>query len=92
MDFVTGLQTTFNKNDVIWVMVDRLTKSTHFIPIRIDFSLAKLTKVYIRDVVKLHRVPTSILSVRDPRFTSQFQMSLQKSPGTKLDLCTTHHP
>ena len=68
MDFVTGLPTTFNKNNAIWVMIDRLTKSAHFIPIRTDFSLAKLTKLYIRDIVKLHGVPTRIVLDRDPRF------------------------
>ena len=92
MDSMTALLTTFNKNNVIWVTVDRLTKSAHFIPIKIDFSLAKLTKLYIRDIVKLHGVPTSIVLDRDPRFTSRFWVSLQKFLGTRLDLSTTHHP
>ena len=92
MDFVMGLSTTFNKNNAIWIIVDCLTKSTHFIPIRTDFSLAKLTKLYIRDVVKSYRVPTSIVSDRDPQFTSRFWMSLQKSLVTRLDLSTAHHP
>ena len=70
MDFVTGLPTTFHKNNVVWVIVDRLTKSAHFIPIRMDFSLAKLTKLYIKEIVRLHGVPSSIMSDRDPRFTS----------------------
>ena len=66
MNFVTGLQITFNKNNVIWVIVDLLTKSAHFIPIKTDFSLAKLTKLYIRDIVKLHGILASIISDRDP--------------------------
>ena len=70
MDFVTGLSTSFHKNNAIWVTMDRLTKMAHFIPIRIDFSLSKLTKLYIREVVRLHRVPSSIVSDRDPQFTS----------------------
>ena len=66
MDFVTRLLTMFNKNNAIWVIVDRLTKFAHIILFRTDFSLEKLTKLYIRDVVKLHRVPTSIVLDRDP--------------------------
>ena len=92
MDFVTGLPMTFNKNNAIWVIVDRLTKSAHFIPVRTDFSLEKLTKLYIRDIVKLHGVPVSIISDRDPRFTSWHWVSLQKALGMRLDLSTTHHP
>ena len=60
MDFVTRLWTTFHKNNVILVIMDQLTKTTHFIPIKMDFSLAKLTKLYVREVVRLHRVPSSI--------------------------------
>ena len=54
MDFITGLATTFNKNNAIWVIMDRLTKFAHFIPVRTNFSLAKLTKLYIRKIVNLH--------------------------------------
>ena len=92
MDFVIGLPTTFRKHDAIWVIVDRLTKSAHFIPIRTDFSLAKLSKLYIKEVVKLYGIPLSIMSNRDPQFTSEFWISLQKTLGTRLDLSTAHHP
>ena len=61
-----GLPITFDKNNVIRIIVDHLTKSAHFIPIRIHFSKAKLTKSYIIEVVKLHRVHSSIVSDRDP--------------------------
>ena len=87
-----GLPTMFSKNNVIWVVVDRMTKTAHFIPVRIDFSLAKLAKLYIRDVVKLHGVLSNIVLDRDPQFTSRFGVSLQKSLGTRLDLSTTHYP
>ena len=72
MDFVTGLPTTIRKHNAIWIIMDRLTKAAHFILIRIDFSLAKLSKLYIKEVVKLHGIPSSIMSDRDPRFTSKF--------------------
>ncbi|KAG8502829.1 hypothetical protein CXB51_000475 [Gossypium anomalum] len=72
MDFVTGLPLTLKKKDAIWVVIDKLTKSAHFIPIRMDYSLDKLAELYISEIVRLHGVPLSIISDRDPRFTSRF--------------------
>ena len=60
MVFVMGLPMTFHKHNAIWVIVDLLTKSTYFIPVKIDFLFAKLSKLYIKEVVELHRVPFSI--------------------------------
>lgn len=92
MDFVTGLPRTRNQLDAIWVIVDRLTKSAHFLPIRTTFSLDKLAKIYIREVVRLHGVPVSIVSDRDPRFTAKFWESFQRAMGTQLKLSTSYHP
>ncbi|RZB86561.1 Transposon Ty3-G Gag-Pol polyprotein [Glycine soja] len=78
--------------DSIWVIVDRLTKSAHFIPINIIFSLEKLTTLYISEVGRLHGVPSSIVSDRDPRFTSRFWESLNRALGTKLRLSSAYHP
>ncbi|KAG8499244.1 hypothetical protein CXB51_005775 [Gossypium anomalum] len=72
MDFVTGLPLTPKKKDAVWVLVDRLTKSAHFIPVRTDYSLDKLAELYIAKIVRLHGVPMSIISDRDLRFTSRF--------------------
>ncbi|KAA3472322.1 DNA/RNA polymerases superfamily protein [Gossypium australe] len=72
MDFVSGLPLTSTKKDSVWVIVDRLTKSAHFIPVHTDYSLQKLAKLYVAEIVRLHRVPVSIISDRDARFTSQF--------------------
>ncbi|KAG8485712.1 hypothetical protein CXB51_019030 [Gossypium anomalum] len=72
MDFVSGLHLTPSKKDSVWVIVDRLTESTHFIPVRTDYSLQKLAKLYVTEIVRLHGVPVSIISDRDPRFTSRF--------------------
>ena len=69
MDFVVGLPLKKRKHDSIWVVVDRLTKSAHFLPIRTDHSLDKLAGLYINEIVRLHRIPVSIFSNRDPRFT-----------------------
>ena len=79
MDFVVGLPKTPRGLDSIWVVVDRLTKSAHFIPINIRFSLEKLTSLYISEIVRLHGVPSSIMSDRDPRFASRFCESLNKA-------------
>ena len=72
MDFVVGLPMTRRKHDSIWVVVDRLTKSAHFLPVRTDYSLDKLAELYIREIVRLHGIPISIISDRDPRFTLRF--------------------
>ena len=92
MDFVMGLPRTSKGNNAIWVIVDRLTKTAHFIPIKEDFSLDQLARIYIKEVVRLHGVPTSIVSDRDPRFTSNFWKGLQKALDTQLNFSTTFHP
>ncbi|KAL0445246.1 UNVERIFIED_CONTAM: Transposon Ty3-G Gag-Pol polyprotein [Sesamum latifolium] len=92
MDFVVGLPRTLRKHDAIWVIVDRLTKSAHFLPIRQGDSLDKLAELYVAEIVRLHGVPVSIVSDRDPRFTSRFWGSLQRALGTKLHFSTAFHP
>jgi hypothetical protein len=72
MDFVTGLPPSWTKRDAIWVVVDRLTKSTHFILVNVRDSMKKLTRIYTQEVVRLHGVPSSIVSDGNPRFTSRF--------------------
>lgn len=92
MDFVVGLPRTSNGNDSIWVIVDRLTKSAHFLPMAITFSLEKLALLYIKEIVRLHGAPVSIVSDRDPRFVSRFWKSLQKAMGSELRFSTAFHP
>ncbi|KAK5839433.1 hypothetical protein PVK06_008221 [Gossypium arboreum] len=92
MDFVSGLPLSVSKKDAIWVVVDRLTKSAHFIPVRTDFSMDKLAELYVSQIVRLHGVPISIVSDRDPRFTSRFWKKLQDALGTKLHFSTAFHP
>ena len=72
MDFVVELPLRGRKNDSIWVVVDRLTKSAHFLPVRIDYSLNKPAELYIKEIVQLHEIPISIISNRDMRFNSRF--------------------
>ena len=90
MDFVTGLPRTSQGLDTVWVIVDKLTKSTHFLPIRINYSMERLAQVYIQEIVKLHEVPESIVSDRDLKFQSRFWRSLSEAMGTKLQLSTAH--
>lgn len=92
MDFVTKLPKTPNGSDTIWVIVDRLTKSAHFLPIREKDKMGKLTQIYLKEIVRLHGVPKSIISDRDSRFTSRFWQSLQEALGTRLDMSTAYHP
>ena len=92
MDFVVGLPLTRRKHDSIWVVVDRLTKSAHFLPVRTDYSLEKLAELYIKKTVQLHVILVSIISDRDLRFTSRFWGKLQEVLGTRLNFSTTFYP
>uniref|UniRef100_A0A2N9IPW9 Reverse transcriptase n=1 Tax=Fagus sylvatica TaxID=28930 RepID=A0A2N9IPW9_FAGSY len=92
MDFVSGLPRSPKGHDAIWVIVDRLTKSAHFIPIQMNYSLDQLAQLYVEEIVRLHGIPVSIVSDRDPCFTSRFWKSLHKALGTNLNFSTAFHP
>ena len=92
MDFITKLPRTSRGNDTIWVIVDRLTKSAHFFPMKETYSMDRLARLYVDEIVSLHGVPLSIVSDRDSRFTSRFWQSFQKAMGTRLNLSTAYHP
>jgi hypothetical protein len=92
MDFVVGLPKALSGQDAKWVIVDRLTKCAHFLPIKITDSMDKLAELYVWEIVSLHGVPISIVSNRDPWFTSRFWEKLQSAMGTKLNFSTAYHP
>lgn len=92
MDFITGLPRTRSQYDSIWVIVDRMTKSAHFLPVRTNFSAEDYARLYIQEVVRLHGAPVSIISDRGTQFTSQFWRSFQKGLGTQVNLSTAFHP
>ncbi|GJY79361.1 putative reverse transcriptase domain-containing protein [Tanacetum coccineum] len=92
MDFINKLPRTSSGHDSILVIVDRLTKSAHFLVVREDFKTEKLARLYINEIVARHGVPVSIISDHDSYFTSRFWQSLQKALGTRLDLSTSYHP
>jgi hypothetical protein len=72
MDFITSLPTTSRKYDSIWVIIDRLTKLAHFLPVKIKYSTVKLAKIYLERILSLHGVPKTIISDRGPQFVSKF--------------------
>ncbi|GJX01780.1 putative reverse transcriptase domain-containing protein [Tanacetum coccineum] len=92
MDFITKLPKSSQGYDTIWVIVDRLTKSAIFTPMRETDSMEKLARMYLKEVVTRHGIPVSIICDRDPRFASNFWRSLQKALGTNLDMSTAYHP
>ncbi|GJX24173.1 putative reverse transcriptase domain-containing protein [Tanacetum coccineum] len=92
MDFITKLPKLSQSYDTIWVIVDRLTKSVIFIPMREIDRMEKLARMYLKEVVTRHGIPVSIICDRDPRFASNFWRSLQKALGMNLDMNTVYHP
>nr|GEV70936.1 reverse transcriptase domain-containing protein [Tanacetum cinerariifolium] len=92
MDFITKLPKSSQGFDTIRVIVDRLTKSAHFLPIRENDPLDKLARLYLNMIVARHGIPVSIICDRDGRFTSNFWRSFQKAFGTDISMGTAYHP
>ena len=88
MDFITGLPRTHSGYDSIWVVVDRLTKVAHFMPVKTTYTSAKLAKIYMTRIVCLHGVPRSIVLDRGTQFTSKFWKQLHETLGTRLEFST----
>jgi hypothetical protein len=92
MDFITGLPRTKSGYDYIWVVVDRLTKVAHFIPVKTTYTSAKLADIYMKRIVCLHGVPKSIVSDRGTQFTLHFWKQLHESLGMRLEFSIAFHP
>ena len=92
MGFVTHFPRTVWKHDAVWVIVDRLTKSVHFLAVRMTFTLEEFCRLYMREIVRLHGVPVSIVSDRDLWFTTHFWKSFQRAMGTQLMMSIVFHP
>ena len=92
MNFITKLPRMNGGLDTIWVIVDRLTKSAHFLAIKESDNVEKLSQPYIKEILSRHGVPISIISDRDPRFASKFWRSLHASLGANLDMSNAYHP
>ncbi|GKC84006.1 putative reverse transcriptase domain-containing protein [Tanacetum coccineum] len=100
-EMLKGLDTQFERKEdgglmkkdiALYVIVDRLTKSAHFLAVCEDYKTKRLAILYINETVARHGVPVSIISDRNSHFTSGFWRSLQKALGTQLDLSTAYHP
>jgi hypothetical protein len=92
MDFIVGLPCTQAGYDSIWVIVDRLTKVAHFIPVKTTYAGAKLAELYMSRIVCLHGVPKKIMLDRGSQFTSKFWEKLHESMDTKLNFSSAYHP
>ena len=91
MDFIVGLPRTQSGYDSIWVVVDRLTKVAHFIPVKTNYSGTKLAELYMSRIVCLHGVPKKIVSDRGTQFTSHFSERLHEALGTELNFSSAYH-
>ena len=92
MDLVTGLPRTAKSFDSIWVILDRLTKTAHFLPVRMTYTVAQYARLYLDRIVPMHGVSISIVSNRGTQFTSRFWRSFQEALGTQLRFSTVFHP
>nr|GEW11995.1 putative reverse transcriptase domain-containing protein [Tanacetum cinerariifolium] len=91
MDIMTKLPRT-SSGDTIWVIMYRLTKSAHFLPIREDYNMDRFARLYLNEIISRHGVSISTISDHDSRFTSWFWQSMQEALGTRLDMSMTYHP
>lgn len=92
MDFVTGLPPTLKGSNTVWVIVDRLTKVARFIAMKNTWTMEQMANAYVKEIVRLHGVPKSIVSDRDTRFQAHFWKRLQEAFGTHLNFSTAFHP
>jgi hypothetical protein len=92
MDFMTSLPRSQRGNDMLMVVVDRLSKQAHFIPVKSTYGATEIAQIYHDKVFKHHGIPRAIISDRDPRFTADFWTELWKKLGTRLKMSTADHP
>lgn len=92
IDFIVGLPKMVGQHDSAWVIVDRFTKSAHFLPMKMTYIVEQYGELYVKEIVRLHGDPRSIVSDRDPTFTSKFSESLQRAMGTRLKFSIVFHP
>jgi hypothetical protein len=92
IEFITKLHRIVKHHDSIMVVVEKLTKEAHFIPVKTAHKGKNIAEMYLKEVVRLHGVPKEIVSNRDPKFTSKFWKGLFKGFGTNLNLSATYHP
>jgi hypothetical protein len=92
IDFITKFPRTTRKHDSIMVVVDKLTKDAHFVPVKMTHTTTNIAEIYMREIARLHGIPKEIVSDRDTKFTSNFWRGLFKGFGTNMNFSTTYHP
>jgi hypothetical protein len=92
MDFIVGLPLMTRRHDSIYIVVDTLTKSAHFIPMRTTYQAPNIVRVFISEIVRLHGMPKRIISDQGSVFTGRFWTSFQEALGPELNFSTTYHP
>ena len=92
MDFIVGLPNTSQKHNSIWVIIDRMTKTAHFLLVQISYSSKRCVEIYLDQIVRLHGIPKTIISDRGAQFVAHFWEQLQDSLGTKLIHSSAYHP
>jgi transposase InsO family protein len=92
MDLIVGFPLTTRRNDYIFVVVNTLMKSTHFIPVRTTYQAPDIARIFVNEIVRFHGVPRKIISDRGSIFSGHFWTSFQEALGTQLNFSTTYHP
>jgi transposase InsO family protein len=92
MDFIVGIPLTARKKDSIWVIVDRLTKTAHFIAVRTTYSVHQYAELYMDHIVRLHAIPKTIMSGRGTQFVARFWEQLHECLGKKITRSSSYHP
>ena len=92
MDSVSSFPLTQRKHEAVWVIVEKLTKSVRFLPVRLDYSMDRLAELYVNEIVRLHGIPLSIVFNCAPWFTPRFWKELQSAFGTRLNFSAAFHP
>jgi hypothetical protein len=92
MDFITGFPKTQRQNDSIMVVIDKLSKSAHFIPVKSTYKAINIAEIFMKEIFRLHGIPKMVISDRDVKFTSNFWKELFAGLGTNLNFNTSYHP
>jgi hypothetical protein len=92
MDFITGFPKTQRQNDSIMVVIDKLSKSAHFIPVKSTYKVINIAEIFMKEIFRLHGIPKMVISDRDVKFTSNFWKELFAGLGTNLNFNTSYHP
>jgi hypothetical protein len=92
LDFITGLPKTQKQNDSIMVVIDKLSKSAHFIPVKSTYKAINIAEIFMKEIFRLHGIPKMVISDRDVKFTSTFWKELFAGLNTNLNFSTSYHP